>query len=179
MAEQSETGLTSFTYPRAQTYERAREPYTIGAVEVIPAKAPLGAEIRGVDFSKRLNDATIAALHEAWADHSILMWREQDLAVEDQMRAGRMFGELEEMNHVAVEDDLPPEILLIDNEPEFNKDLSSAPEKYSRGLQAKPLRWHSDNFLPRGTTPGQSVLREGRATRRRYHQLPQHVRCLQ
>ena len=155
LAEQSETGLASYAHPRAQAYERPREPYTIGAVEVIPAEAPLGAEIRGVDFSKRLNDATIAALHEAWADHSILMWREQDLAVEDQMRAGRMFGELEEMNHVAVEDNLPPEILLIDNEPELNKDLASAPEKYSRGLQAKPLRWHSDNSYrevpPRGS----------------------------
>jgi|GEM_PF-24507 len=146
---------TTYPFPRPQAWARPRKPYVMGGFQVVPADAPLGAEIRGVDFSKRLNDTTINALHEAWADHSILIWREQDLSVEDQLRAGRIFGELEEMTHVAVEDELPPEILLIDNEPEFNQDLASAPEKYSRGLQAKPLRWHSDNSYrdvpPRGS----------------------------
>jgi len=56
---------------------------------------------------------------------------------------------------VPLEDDLPPEILLVDNEPDLNKDLASAPQNYSRGLQAKPLHWHSDNSYrevpPRGS----------------------------
>jgi taurine dioxygenase len=145
----------SFPYPRPQIYERPRDPYSIGNVQVVPADAPLGAEIRGVDFSERLTDPTIEALYEAWADHLILLWRGQELSIEDQMGAGRIFGELEEMAHVAVEDDLPPEILLVDNEPDLNKDLASAPQNYSRGLQAKPLHWHSDNSYrevpPRGS----------------------------
>jgi len=155
MPQLAKLNSASYPFPRPQVWARPREPYVIGGVQVIPADAPLGAEIRGVDLSKRLSERTIEALHEAWADHLVLIWREQDLSIEDQMRTGRIFGELEEMTHVAVEDDLPPEILLIDNEPQFNKDLASAPEKYSRGLQAKPLRWHSDNSYrdvpPRGS----------------------------
>jgi len=155
MSQTAELNSTSYPFPRPQVWERPREPYVIGDIQVVPADAPLGAEVRGVDFSKHLNDSTIEALHEAWADHSILIWRGQDLSIQDQMRAGRIFGELEEMTHVVVENELPPEILLIDNEPQFNKDLASAPEKYTRGLQAKPLRWHSDNSYrdvpPRGS----------------------------
>lgn len=135
----------SFPFPRPQVYERPRDSYGIGNVQIIPADAPLGAEIRGVDFSKQLKDPTIEALYEAWADHLILLWRRQDLDIEDHMRAGRLFGELEDMSHVFEEEILPPEVLLVDNEPELNKDLASAPEKYSQGLQAKPVRWHTDN----------------------------------
>ena len=112
MSQTAELNSTSYPFPRPQVWERPREPYVIGDIQVVPADAPLGAEVRGVDFSKHLNDSTIEALHEAWADHSILIWRGQDLSVQDQMRAGRIFGELEEMTHVVVEDELPPEILL-------------------------------------------------------------------
>ena len=145
----------SFPFPRPQVYKRPREPYGIGDIEVIPANAPLGAEIRGVDFSKPLKDPTIEELHEAWADHLVLLWRGQQLEIEDHLGAGRIFGELEEMTHVSVDERLPPEILLVDNEPDLNKDLTSAPEKYSQGLQAKPVRWHTDNSYrdvpPRGS----------------------------
>ena len=161
MAEPAEQTSLSVPYPRPQVYRRPQEPYDIGNLEVIPAHAPLGAEIRGVDFSKSIPDATIEALHEAWADHAILLWRGQKLEVKDHLRAGRVFGELEELqtsgitSDVVVERDLPPEILVVDNEPDLNRDFDAAPEDYRQGMQAKPLRWHTDNSYrevpPRGS----------------------------
>lgn len=156
-SQPTEPGLPecAFPYPRAQFHERPREPYTIGKIEVIPVNAPLGAEIRGVDFSKEVPDSTVEALHEAWADHLVLLWRNQNLSIAEHLRAGRLFGELEKMTHVAVDDGLPPQILLIDNEPDLNNDFTAAPQIYRRGLQAKAVRWHSDNSYrevpPRGS----------------------------
>lgn len=161
MAEPAVQISQSVPYPRPQVFRRPQEPYDIGNIEVIPAHAPLGAEVRGVDFSTSISDATIEALHEAWADHSVLLWRGQKLEVEDHLRAGRIFGELEALqtsgikSQEAVECDLPPEILVIDNEPELNRNLDAAPVDYRQGMQSKPLSWHSDNSYrevpPRGS----------------------------
>jgi taurine dioxygenase len=148
-------------YPRPQVYRRPQEPYAIGDVEVVPSEGALGAEICGIDFSRSISDGAIEALHEAWADHAILLWRGQKLEVKDHMRVGKMFGELEEMQTsgkkslMQVKNSLPPEILVIDNEPELNRNLDAAPVDYRQGMQSRPLRWHSDNSYrqvpPRGS----------------------------
>jgi taurine dioxygenase len=147
IAEQVSTKPSSpdFHFARPQNYARPTEPYALGPIEVIPSSAALGAEIRGVDFTRPVSDAAIATLHEAWADHLALVWRDQRLSIEDHMRVGRIFGELEDMSHVYVDPGMPPVVLIIDNEPDLNKDLAAAPDHYRAGFQAKPVRWHSDN----------------------------------
>ncbi|MGZ8267926.1 MAG: hypothetical protein ACXW20_10205, partial [Burkholderiales bacterium] len=48
-------------------------------LEVVPTGAALGAEIRGVDLSKPVPEATRSLMRKAWADHLVLLWRDQTL----------------------------------------------------------------------------------------------------
>ena len=59
--------------------------------EVVPARAALGAEVRGLDL-KRLDDATFTLLHQAWLDNVLLVFRGQSLAAEDVVNLVRRFG---------------------------------------------------------------------------------------
>jgi taurine dioxygenase len=54
----------------------------------------IGAEIDGVDLSKPLSDAQFEALHAAFVRHEVLVFRDQDITLEQQMDFGRRFGEL-------------------------------------------------------------------------------------
>ena len=44
---------------------------TSGTIGVHPVAGALGAEISGVDLSRPLPDATVAALRQAWLDHLV------------------------------------------------------------------------------------------------------------
>src|SRR5688572_29314718 len=46
-------------------------------VQIVPTGAAAGAEIRGLDLSKPVPEATRALLRKAWADHLVLLWRDQ------------------------------------------------------------------------------------------------------
>ena len=59
--------------------------------KVVPAAAPLGAEVEGIDL-KTLDDATFKALHEAWLHHVLLVFRDQSLAAEDLVNLVHRFG---------------------------------------------------------------------------------------
>ncbi len=48
------------------------------AIALSPSGKPLGAEIAGVDL-RALTDADFAAIHEAWNDHSVLLFRASSL----------------------------------------------------------------------------------------------------
>ena len=39
----------------------------------------IGAEVRGIDLSAAMYDATFAAIEGAWHDHGILLFRDQQL----------------------------------------------------------------------------------------------------
>lgn len=123
----------------------AQAPYVIGPIEVVPADAPLGAEIRGLDLAAPLDAETMAALRQAWARHLVLVWRDQHLSVEQHIAVGRQFGELEDMSHVGTTPGLPPEVLVIENDPVLNEANDEAPEDYRQGFKNMPVVWHSDN----------------------------------
>ena len=48
-------------------------------VQVVPLSSAVGAEIRGVDLSKPLDDKTFDVVHAAWMDHLVLAFRGQQL----------------------------------------------------------------------------------------------------
>jgi taurine dioxygenase len=48
-------------------------------LQVIPSGVALGAEIRGIDLSQPVPEATRELLRKAWADHLVLFWRGQML----------------------------------------------------------------------------------------------------
>src|SRR4029077_13777056 len=65
------------------------------AIEVRPTGAALGAEIRGVDL-RALDAAAFAAIHRAWLDHQVLLFRDLALTDDDLVAFSRRFGDLDE-----------------------------------------------------------------------------------
>jgi taurine dioxygenase len=64
------------------------------ALTVIPTGAALGAEISGVDL-RTIDDDGFAAIHRAWLDHLVLLFRDQRLGDDDLIAFSRRFGELD------------------------------------------------------------------------------------
>lgn len=61
---------------------------------VHPLHESLGAEIRGIDLSQPLDEATRQALVDAWLEHLILLFRDQELTPETQRAFCEQFGPL-------------------------------------------------------------------------------------
>ena len=80
----------------------------------------IGAEISGVDLTQPLDDATLAALRDAWLRHLVLFFRDQELTFEQHKALGRRFGELH-IHPAAPKDAEHPEILVVhgDDKVEF------------------------------------------------------------
>jgi hypothetical protein len=89
----------------------------------------LGAEVEGLDITRPLTPAQVAALREALGEHGVLFFRDQRFDFESQKRFGRYFGEL------AIHPNTPgpeghPEILPIHA------------DAHSKVIAGE--RWHSD-----------------------------------
>lgn len=63
-------------------------------ISVHPLSPAIAAEIRGVDISRPLDPADVAAIRQAWLDHCVLLFRDQSLNAEQQRAFVRNFGEL-------------------------------------------------------------------------------------
>ncbi len=61
---------------------------------IIPTGAGLGAEIADVDL-KRISDADFAAIHRAWLDHLVVLFRGQQLTDSDLVAFSRRLGDLD------------------------------------------------------------------------------------
>ncbi len=62
------------------------------AIEVLPADAPCGAEIRGADLSQDLPGDVIFELLQAFRRHMVLVFREQQLSDDRLLQVGEWFG---------------------------------------------------------------------------------------
>ncbi len=58
-----------------------------------PLSGAVGAEVGGIDLSRPLTDATVAALRAAWLRHGVLFFRDQDLPPREFLGFARRFGE--------------------------------------------------------------------------------------
>jgi len=63
------------------------------ALDVRPVAGALGAEIHGVDLSRPLAPATVAALRAALLEHGVIFFRGQTLTPAQQLAFARAFGE--------------------------------------------------------------------------------------
>ena len=111
---------------------------SVSAVEVIPSGKSLGAEIRGVDLRK-ITDADFAAIHQAWLDHLVLLFRGQQLSDADLIAFSHRFGGLDwapvqETGRRFVEGH--PEIYVVSNVMENGVPIGS--------LGAGEATWHTD-----------------------------------
>ena len=92
-------------------------------IEVVPMGGPCGAEIRGVDLSRPLSDATLAQIQRAWNEHLVIFFRGQDVTQEQQLAFASRFGDLgarkQAPDHLREKAEgvlqLDPKILLVSN----------------------------------------------------------------
>ncbi len=63
-------------------------------LNIVPNKAVLGAEVRGIDL-KSLDEAQFAAFKRAWHQHEVLLVRGQTLSDQDLVAFSRRFGDLD------------------------------------------------------------------------------------
>ena len=105
---------------------------------VVPSGEALAAEIRGLDLTC-LTDESFAAIHRAWLDHLVLLFRAQQLTDDDLIRFSRRLGELDwapvqETGRRFVEGH--PEIYVVSNVIENGAPIGS--------LGAGEAVWHTD-----------------------------------
>ena len=103
--------------------------------DVRPFDAALGAEVRGVDLSRRLDDETFAAIERAWNEHSVLLFRDQSIDETRHIDFSRRFGDLE--IHV-LDQYLHPghrEILIVTNVMDGDRHV---------GIYDAGRYWHTD-----------------------------------
>jgi taurine dioxygenase len=78
-----------------------------------PIAGSLGAEIGGVDLAADLDDAVIAGIRQAWLDHGVVFFREQDLTPERFLAFAKRIGEPAEYPFVPGIDGHPEIIAVI------------------------------------------------------------------
>lgn len=99
-------------------------------IEVRPLSGAMGAEVRGVDLSGELDDATFAEIHAAFVHFGIICFRNQDLTLAQLVAFARRFGEL----------DVHPIVKGMEDYPELVRVWKPKGESASFGVG-----WHSDN----------------------------------
>jgi taurine dioxygenase len=67
---------------------------TLARLDVVPLSPHIGAEIRGIDLRETLDADLVDAIHQAWLDHCVLVFRGQNLSQEDLIRVTGCFGEI-------------------------------------------------------------------------------------
>jgi len=99
------------------------------SLAVQPVAGALGAEISGVDLSKPLDDTVFAEMRQAWLEHLVVFFRDQDLSPAQFLAFARRVGEPIEY----------PFVKGLDEYPEIIPVLKLAHEKINFGGI-----WHSD-----------------------------------
>lgn len=64
----------------------------MGSIEIRPLSGALGAEIVGVDLRQELDAAQTRAIEQAWFDHLVILFRNQDITIEQQRSFAGKFG---------------------------------------------------------------------------------------
>lgn len=113
------------------------------AISVVRLGRNLGAEIRDIDLSQPLDDATFAAVNHAFLENEVLIFRDQDITPDDMMTFGRRFGPLSIHPFSPIMDDRP-ELIVLDNHRDNPPRLTDI--------------WHSDETF-RETPPLGTMLR--------------------
>lgn len=73
----------------------------MATVSVIPSGKALAADVRGVDLSKKLDDATFKLILDAWSQHLVLRFRDQRLTDPQLEQFSARLGVLDRAPHYA------------------------------------------------------------------------------
>lgn len=106
---------------------------TTSVLEAVPFASALGAEVRGIDFTKPLTGAEREFLRDAWRDHLVIVARGvRDLSAEGQIDFCRTFGEIGgrarpvEARHEP--EGAPAEVMYVSNKRVGGRIIGSIPD---------------------------------------------------
>ena len=102
-------------------------------IDVIPLTPHIGAEIKGIDLTADLDAETVAAIREAWLEHIVILFRDQRLDKNDQVRFTARFGDIGVLARpkeyrTSGHDDMPDGMMLISNVRENDEPIGSLPD---------------------------------------------------
>jgi taurine dioxygenase len=101
------------------------------SMKVEPTGAATGARITGVDLSQVLDADIVAAIHQAWMDHQVLIFPNQDLTEDEQVRFALLWGEFPKRDRYetsARKNNSDKSIMLVSNIREGGKPIGSLPD---------------------------------------------------
>ena len=101
-------------------------------LDIRPLSDAIGAEIRGVDLSKPLDADTVAAIKDAWHEHIVLLFRDQDIDTDQQIAFAEHFGDVGTRSRPAERRpegaDYNASIMLVSNVKKDGKYIGSLPD---------------------------------------------------
>jgi taurine dioxygenase len=100
-------------------------------IEIIPLCDAIGAEIRNVDLREPLTKEAARIIEQAWYDHVIILFRDQDLTLDQQKAFAANFGELaiRAREGATVEERaLGENVMLISNIRENGRQIGKLPD---------------------------------------------------
>src|SRR5918992_1636340 len=105
------------------------------AIDVRPVSGSLGAEIRGIDLSRPLDDRGFAEIRRAFVEHLVIFFRDQYLTPEQHLAFSTRFGPLSRVPFIKPLDDYPDIIAVLK-------------EANERNISTFGGTWHTDfSFL--------------------------------
>ncbi|MES2364158.1 MAG: TauD/TfdA family dioxygenase [Pseudomonadota bacterium] len=125
-------------------------------IQVIPSGKALGADIRGIDLAQPLSAAQITTVREAWRQHLVLRFPDQDhITMAHQTTFSSYFGALDKRptaSHAMSKeyDELPGEITVISNVQVGGKPLGA--------LGDGEAVWHADMTYNESPPKGACLL---------------------
>lgn len=121
--------------PVSQTQHTQHSPGA-QAFDVRRLSPHIGGEVTGLDLAQPLAPETFAALRKAWLEHQVLVFRDQKLSDDDQVRFARYFGtpigsrSMQQAN---------PHVMLISNIRENGQVIGQLPDG--------ELQFHADSVF--------------------------------
>jgi len=130
----------------------ARRLNALESLEIVPTGAALGAEVRGLDLSQPVSEEIRDALRAAWAEHMVLLFRDQHIDDEQLLATAGIFGPPHEAAARKYHLDVGKKIDNVHTLSRHssvsiiaNVDEQGNPVRENSGLGSLEVVWHSDN----------------------------------
>lgn len=125
---------------------------TLASFRAVPTGAALCAEIQGIDFALAVPENVQEALRQAWADHLVLLFRDQDIDDHQLLAAAGIFGPPHDSASRKYHLNAGKQVdnrFMISQHPSVsiisNLDESGNPVKDNGSLGSYEVVWHTDN----------------------------------
>ena len=106
---------------------------TKARLDVVQLSPHIGAEIRHLDLRETRDPSTVEAIHQAWLEHTVILFRNQELSQEDLLRVTGYFGEVGKLSRPPEffpkgYSRLLPNIMMISNIRENGETIGALPD---------------------------------------------------